>query len=159
MARFAYKKQTPCNSPALPWQNFGQSPAHFHGYPSPSPRDAGAVVLNLNGLLVIRQIDNTSPGGAPGGKLVPGSHKRCELGHTVIRHPSRGDHDSLWKETTFARFFASRRHPKSQSVLISTTPTPRDKAICGYSGFIPRPLYSNISLQSFLLFLRDSRFS
>ena len=24
-----------------------------------------------------RQIDNTSPGGAPGGKLVPGSHKRC----------------------------------------------------------------------------------
>ena len=42
--------------------------------------------LNLNGLLVIRQIDNTSlgggggGGGAPGGKLVPGSHKRCEWG-------------------------------------------------------------------------------
>ena len=47
--------------------------------------------LNLNGLLVTRQIDNTSPGGAPGGKLFPGSHKRCELGHTVIRHFSRGD--------------------------------------------------------------------
>ena len=48
--------------------------------------------LNLNGLLVTRQIDNTSPGGgAPGGKLVPGSNKRCELGHTVIRHFSRGD--------------------------------------------------------------------
>ena len=29
----------------------------------------------------IRQIDNTSPGCAPGGKLVPGSHKRCEHGH------------------------------------------------------------------------------
>ena len=28
------------------------------------------------------QIDNTSPGGAPGGKLVAGSHQRCELGHT-----------------------------------------------------------------------------
>ena len=28
--------------------------------------------LNLNGLLVTRQIDNTSPGVAPGGKLVPG---------------------------------------------------------------------------------------
>ena len=46
--------------------------------------------LNLNGLLVTRQIDNTSPGGggggvAPEGKLVPGSHKRCELVHTVIR--------------------------------------------------------------------------
>ena len=47
--------------------------------------------LNLNGLLVICQIDNTSPWGAPGGKLVPGSHKRCKLGHTVIRHFSRGD--------------------------------------------------------------------
>ena len=30
-------------------------------------------------------------GGAPGGKLFPGSHKSCELGHTVIRHFSRGD--------------------------------------------------------------------
>ena len=37
----------------------------------------------LNGLLVIRQIDNTSPGGAPGEKLVPGSLNRCERGHTV----------------------------------------------------------------------------
>ena len=72
--------------------------------------------LNLNGLLVTRQIGNTSPGRAPGGKLVPGSHKRCELGQTVIRHFSRGDQrirevipvpDSLWKETTFVRFFAS----------------------------------------------------
>ena len=72
--------------------------------------------LNLNGLLVIRQIDNISPGGAPGGKLVPGSHKRCELGHTVIRHFSTGDQrirevipvpDSLWKEITFVRLFAS----------------------------------------------------
>ena len=72
--------------------------------------------LNLNGLLVIRQIDNTSLGGAPGGKLVPGSHKRCELGHTVIRNFRRGDQrirevipvpDSLWKETIFVRFFAS----------------------------------------------------
>ena len=79
---------------------------------------------NLNGLLVTGQIGNTSPGGgvggwgggAPGGKLVPGSHKRCELGHTVIRHFSRGDQrirevipvlDSLWKETTFVCFFAS----------------------------------------------------
>ena len=63
--------------------------------------------LNLNGLLVIRQTDNTSPGGVPGGKLVPGSH---------IRHFSREEQktrevipvpDSLWKETTFVHFFAS----------------------------------------------------
>ena len=40
--------------------------------------------LNLNSLLVKRQTDNTSPGGALGGKLVPGSHKRCEFGHTII---------------------------------------------------------------------------
>ena len=34
-----------------------------------------------------RQNDNTSPGGAPGGKIVAGFHKRCELGHTgsVVR--------------------------------------------------------------------------
>ena len=51
-----------------------------------------AISLNRNGLLVMRQIDNISPGGAPGGKLVSGSHKRCELGHKVIRHFSRGDH-------------------------------------------------------------------
>ena len=36
------------------------------------------LTLNLNGLPVTRQIDNTSPGGAPGGKSVPGFHKRCE---------------------------------------------------------------------------------
>ena len=35
-----------------------------------------SVNLNLYGLLVIRQIEYTSPGGAPGGILVPGSHKR-----------------------------------------------------------------------------------
>ena len=29
-----------------------------------------------------RQNDITSPGGAPGGKIVAGFHKRCELGHT-----------------------------------------------------------------------------
>ena len=34
-----YIKQTPGISPALPWQNFGQSPAHFLGYPPPSPGD------------------------------------------------------------------------------------------------------------------------
>ena len=60
--------------------------------------------LDLNGLLVTYQIDNASPGG----KLVPGSHKICELGHTVIKHFCRGDKrtrkvdpvsDILWKET------------------------------------------------------------
>ena len=49
------------------------------------------TVFHLNGLLVTRQTDNASIGGAPGGKLVPGSHKRCDLEHTVNRHFSRGD--------------------------------------------------------------------
>ena len=44
-----------------------------------------SALLNLNGLLVTRQIDNTSAGwGAPEEKLVPGSHKRCELGSHLI---------------------------------------------------------------------------
>ena len=47
--------------------------------------------VNLNGLLVTRQIDNTSPGGAPEGKSVPGSYKRCKLGHKINRHFCKGD--------------------------------------------------------------------
>ena len=38
-----------------------------------------------------RQIDNHSPGGVTGGKLVPSSHKRWEFRHTVIWHFSRGN--------------------------------------------------------------------
>ena len=49
------------------------------------------LTLNVNDLLVTRQIENCSSGGAPGGKSVPGCYKRCELGHTVIRHFSIGD--------------------------------------------------------------------
>ena len=40
------------------------------------PQEIIPLSNSLNGLLVIRQNDNISPGGsAPGGKLVPGSHK------------------------------------------------------------------------------------
>ena len=65
------------------------------------------------------QIDNTSPGGAQVGKLVPGSHKRYELGHTITTHFSRGYQrfreaiqvpDSLWKATTtFVRIVQSHQ--------------------------------------------------
>ena len=63
-----------------------------------------------------RKIYNTSPGGVRIGKLVPGTHKRCELGHTVIRQCDRGDQrirevipvpDSIWKGTTFVHLKAS----------------------------------------------------
>ena len=40
-ALFVYIKQTPGISPALPWQNFGQSTDHFHGYPQHSPGGGG----------------------------------------------------------------------------------------------------------------------
>ena len=55
--------------------------------------------LNLTGLLVIRQIDNTSPGGAPGGKLVPGSHRDANLdtSHQTFqqrRSENQGGHSS-----------------------------------------------------------------
>ena len=50
--------------------------------------------LNLNDLPVTRQIYNTSPGGVPRGKLVPGSSMISELGHTVIRHFSKGIRES-----------------------------------------------------------------
>ena len=40
--------------------------------------------LNLNSLLVKRQIDNPSPGAVTGGKLVPSSHKRGELRYAII---------------------------------------------------------------------------
>ena len=40
--------------------------------------------LNLNSLLVKRQIDKPSPGVVTGGKLVPSSHKRGELRYAII---------------------------------------------------------------------------
>ena len=40
--------------------------------------------LNLNSLLVKRKIYNPSPGAVTEGKLVPSSHKRGELRHTII---------------------------------------------------------------------------
>ena len=41
--------------------------------------------LNLNSLLVKRQIDNPSPGAVTGGKLGPSSHKRGDLRYAIIR--------------------------------------------------------------------------
>ena len=64
-------------------------------------------------LLVIVQIDDSSPRAVTGEKLVHSSHKRYELGHTLIRQISRGNTrigedipvlDSLRKETIFIGF-------------------------------------------------------
>ena len=48
---FACIKQSPGISPAPPWQNFGQIPAHFHGYPPPSPGGGRGVWLQMNSAL------------------------------------------------------------------------------------------------------------
>ena len=91
------------------------------------------------GRVVLIPLTILHQGGAPGGKLVPGSHKRCELGHTVIRHFSRGDQRNREVIPVYGKkllLYASLlAEGKSQRVLISTTPIIRDKVICGYSGF------------------------
>ena len=57
--------------------------------------------LNLNGLLVTRQIDNTSPGGGAAGILVPGSRNRRNLDTQSSDISAREIRENLWKETTF----------------------------------------------------------
>ena len=126
---------------------------------------------NQNSLVVICKINNYSQGAVAGGKLVSSSQKRCQLRHTIIRHFRRGNrrirevipvHDGLRKETTFISFYTSRWYLKCHGMLISATPSLRDKLICGYcgySGFTFQPLYSNMSRLSFLLFLRLSHLS
>ena len=44
-------------SPALPWQNFGQSPAYFHGFPPPSPGPGGPWLLVHKGFISLRLLN------------------------------------------------------------------------------------------------------
>ena len=114
-------------------------------------------------LLVKRRNDNHSPGPVIG-ELVPSSHQRSELSNAILCIFSRWDQrigecipipDSLEEEATFM----SNGSLKCHRVLISTMPSFGDKVICWYTGLPLRPLYSNISLLSFLLFLRDFHFN
>ena len=125
--------------------------------------------LNLSCLLVIRQIDNHSPGGVTGGKLVPSSHERWEFRHTIIWHFSRGNQgirevipvpDGLGKETyiwyasklTVGIWNAMECWFLQRLVLGTRSPV-------GILALPFRPLYSNMSRLSFLLFLRLSHLS
>ena len=56
---------------------------HRQGKRTWPDRDSNTGSLNLNSLLVNRQINNPSPG-AVTGKLVPSSHKRGELRYAII---------------------------------------------------------------------------
>ena len=118
-------------------------------------------------LLVKRRNDNHSPGPVIR-ELVPSSHKRSELSNTILCIFSRWDQrigegipipDSWGEEATFINICISNGSLKCHRVLISTTPSFGNKVICWYIGFTCKTLYSNISLLSFLLFLRDSHFN
>ena len=75
--------------------------------------------LNLNGLLVTRQIDSTSPGGCARREISPWLSQEMRTwtqSSDISAIDSKGDKrirevipvpDSLWKETTFVRLFAS----------------------------------------------------
>ena len=85
-----------------------------------------------------RQIDNPSPGAVTGGKLVPSSHKRSELRHTIIYHRFREVipvPDSLGEDAILIDIFTSRGYLKGQGVLISAVPSLGNKVICRYPGF------------------------
>ena len=97
--------------------------------------------LNLNGLLVPRQTEiphqggGGGGGGAPGGKLVPGSHKRCELGHTVILKPIKSA--------------ALQGQKLSQSALKSSVRTSENTKF--FSGEIPRTPLTRGRMSPFVL--------
>ena len=50
-----------------------------------------------NVFLVTPHIENTSSGGASGGKLVPGSHKTCECAH-ALGEPKKKINGSVYRE-------------------------------------------------------------
>ena len=66
--------------------------------------------------------------------------------------------DSMGEEATFINICISNGGLKCHRVLISTTPSFGESSV-GTLALPLRPLYSNISLLSFLLFLRDSHFN
>ena len=54
-----------------------------------------------------RQIDNVSPVVAPGAKLDPGAHKRCEPGHSQlpVQHRSSSGHNSSLCQSVERNYF------------------------------------------------------
>ena len=118
-------------------------------------------------LLVKRRYDNHSPGPVIR-ELVPSSHQRSELSYTILCIFSGWDQrigedipipDSLGRKATFINIFIGNGSLKCHRVLISTMPSLGIRSFVGTLALPSRPLYSNISLLFFLLFLRDSHFN
>ena len=114
-----------------------------------------------------RRNDNQSPGPVIR-ELVPSSHQRSELSNTILCIFSRCDQriredipisDSLGEEAAFINICIGNGNLKCHRVLISTTPSFGIRSSVGTLALPLRPFYSNISLLSFLLFLRDSHFN
>ena len=98
---------------------------------------------------VTRQIDNSSPCGAPGGKLAPGSHKRCKLG---------GSH---WYDLLDTKMIAFFSRIVLQDSLVSTRThsnspySPKSinynifMYICTYKSFLTNPIYLSLEISFF----------
>ena len=125
------------------------------------------VHQDQDSLLVKRRNDNHSPGPVIR-ELVPSSHHRSELSNIILCIFSGWDQrigegipipDSLGEEATFINICIGNGSLKCHRVLISTTPSLGIRSSVGTLALPLRPLYSNINLLSFLLFLRDSNFN
>ena len=121
-------------------------------------------VQDQGSLLVKRRNDNHSPGPVIR-ELVPISHQRSELSSTVLCIFSRRDQRigegipilvSLGEEATFINIRISNGSLKCHRFLAHIVFGIRSSV--STLALPLRPLYSNISLLSFRLFLRDSHF-
>ena len=127
--------------------------------------------------LLVKRIDNHSPGSVIR-ELVPSSHQRCELSNTIlcifideIRESGRAFQslqrigegipipDSLVEEATFINICISNGSLKCHRGWFLARLVLGIRSSVGTLALPVRPLYSNISLLSFLLFLRDSYFN
>ena len=117
-------------------------------------------------LLVKRRNDNHSSGPVIR-ELVPSSHQRSELSNTILCIFSEWDQrigegipipDSLWEETTFIKVLAMGVWNAIECWFLQCLVL-RIRSSVGTLALPLRPIYSNIRLLSFLLFLRDSHFN
>ena len=134
---------------------------NIHGHPVKTQDQ------DQDSLLVKRRNDNHSPGPVIR-ELVPISLQRSELSNTILCIFSGWDQrigkgipipDSLGEEATFINICIGNGSLKCHRVLIPKTPSLGIRSSVGTLALPLRPFYSNISLLSFLLFLRDSHFN
>ena len=134
------------------------------------PLYLGTTVLHYqdqDSLLVKRRNDNHSPGPVIR-ELVPSSHQRSELSNTILCIFSGWDQrigegipipDSLGEEATFINICTGNGVWNAIEFWFLQRLVLGIRSSVGTLALPLRPLYSNITLLSFLLFLRDSHFN